>query len=391
MCIKMKPKLIRITTVPMSLKILLKGQLKYMSKYFDLIVVSSNGSDLQEVAKTQGVKTEAIEMSRQITPIKDLVSLCKMILFFIKEKPQIVHTHTPKAGLIGMLAAWITRVPHRLHTVAGLPLMESTGVKRKVLLFVEWLTYGCATHVYPNSLGLKEFISENNLALETKIKVLGNGSSNGIDTNHFKVSDELLKVGKDIRHRYSIKEEQFVFIFVGRIVKDKGIDELLSAFDKLTHKEKDVKLLLVGPFEEALDPISEKSKEILKNNKHIIEAGFQNDVRAFFAISDCLVFPSYREGFPNVVMQAGAMGLPAIVSDINGCNEIIKDGVNGLIVSPKDKDVLYDAMCKVFQDEKFRVSLSKGAREMIVDRYDQKFVWNAIKDEYDLLLRKKDG
>jgi glycosyltransferase involved in cell wall biosynthesis len=360
-----------------------------MNQYFDLTAVSSNGTELKDVKKEQGVKTKAIEMSRQITPIKDLVSLYKMIVFLQKEKPDIVHTHTPKAGLIGMLAALIVRVPHRLHTVAGLPLMESSGLKRKVLMFVERLTYKCATYVYPNSQGLKKFILDNNLVAEKKVKVLGNGSSNGIDTNHFKVTEEILKNADDIRRKYDIKKDQFIFIFVGRIVKDKGINELLSAFDNLTKKEKDIKLLLVGPFEETLDPLSDKSKEILKTNKHIIQAGFQDDVRTFFAVSDCLVFPSYREGFPNVVMQAGAMGLPSIVSDINGCNEIVEDGVNGLIVPPKDKDALYDAMSRVVQDDELKVSLPKVARKMIVDRYDQQFVWDAIKSEYDLLLGEK--
>ena len=385
----MKPKLIRITTVPMSLKILLKGQLKYMNQYFDLIAVSSNGADLQEVAKTQGVKTKAIEISRQITPIKDLVSLYNMVILFKREKPDIVHTHTPKAGLIGILAAYITRVPHRLHTVAGLPLMESTGVKRKVLLFVEWLTYRCATHVYPNSQGLKEFILSNKLIKSNKIKVLGNGSSNGIDTNHFMRTDEVLKDSEDIRTKYNIDKEDFIFIFVGRIVQDKGINELFHAFDKLSKETTNIKLLLIGPFEEDLDPISENSKEVLNNNQNIIEVGFQNDVRPFFAISNCLVFPSYREGFPNVVIQAGAMGLPSIVSDINGCNEIVEDGINGLIVSPKDENILYDAMNKVVKDDELRVLLSKDARRLIVERYDQQFVWNIIKNEYDLLLGEK--
>ena len=159
----MKPKLIRITTVPISLKILLKGQLAYMNQYFNVTVLSSPGKELDEVEKAQGVKTKAIEMSREITPAKDLISLYKMTLFLLKEKPEIVHTHTPKAGIIGMLGACIAGVPHRLHTVAGLPLMESSGMKRKILLFVEWLTYKCATHVYPNSLGLEQFILDNGL------------------------------------------------------------------------------------------------------------------------------------------------------------------------------------------------------------------------------------
>ena len=387
----MKPQLIRITTAPMSLKILLKDQLKYISNNFDLIAVSSDGLDLQDVAKTQGVKTKAIEMSRQITPIKDLVSLYKMVVFLKKEKPQIVHTHTPKAGLIGMLASRITRVPHRLHTVAGMPLMESMGIKRKVLLAVEWLTYKCATKVYPNSLGLEEFIKEQKLTTPQKLKVLGNGSSNGIDTRYFDRIKDVVDEGMELKEKLEIDEKQFVFIFVGRIVKDKGINELLSAFDKLVKTEDDIKLLLIGPFEDDLDPISDESRDILSNNTHIIEAGYQDDVRPYFSISDCLVFPSYREGFPNVVMQAGAMGLPAIVSDINGCNEIVEDGVNGMIVSPKDKSALFDTMNKVVQDGEFRVLLSKDARKLIVERYDQQFVWNAIKSEYDLLLGGKDA
>ena len=277
----MKPKLIRITTVPISLKILLKGQLKYMSQYFDIIAVSSNGKELLDVTKEQGVRTKAINMSRQITPIKDLISLWKMIVFFKKEKPLIVHTHTPKAGLIGMLAAWIVRVPYRLHTVAGIPLMESKGVKRKILLLVEKLTYFCATQVYPNSYGLKEFIINNGITNKNKVKVIGNGSSNGIDTNYFRKTNEIIKQSKFLKEKYNIKNTDFVFIFVGRIVKDKGINELLSAFNKLSQKEKSAKLLLVGAYEENLNPISEEAKNILKNNKNIIEVGFQNDVKPF--------------------------------------------------------------------------------------------------------------
>ena len=382
-------KLIRITTVPISLKLLLKEQLKYMNQFLDVIAVSSAGKELQEVEKSQGVRVQAIEMSREITPLKDLVSLFKMIIFLSKEKTQIVHTHTPKAGLIGMLGAWITRVPHRLHTVAGLPVMESSGIKRKILMFVEWLTYRCATNVYPNSNGLKEFILANKLTESIKLKVLGNGSSNGIDTVYFDKTKEVLKNVDVLKEKYRLTQEDFIYIFIGRIVKDKGINELLSAFDKLCQSEKNVKLLLVGPYEDHLDPISEASRRILKRNKNIIETGYQEDVRSFLAVSDCLVFPSYREGFPNVVMQAGAMGLPSIVSDINGCNEIIQAGVNGLIIPVKDIEALYNSMYMIYQDKQLIARLAQNARKQIADRYDQGFVWNVIKDEYDMLLNGK--
>jgi len=384
----MKNKLIRITTVPISLKLLLKDQLKYMNQFFDVIAVSSYGKEIHEVEVSQGIRTKEIEMSRQITPLKDLLSLYEMIKFLSKEKPEIVHTHTPKAGLIGMLGAWVTRVPHRLHTVAGLPVMESSGMKRKVLMFVEWLTYKCATHVYPNSYGLEEFIITNNLTTNDKLKVLGNGSSNGIDTTYFSKTEDVMENGNKIKGDYKLFDEDFVFIFIGRIVKDKGINELLSAFDNLSKTEKNVKLLLVGPFEDHLDPISYESRDILHNNKNIIEVGFQNDVRPFLAISDCLVFPSYREGFPNVVMQAGSMGLPAIVSDINGCNEIVEHGVNGVIIPVKESEALHESMKKIYSDDKLRDALAQNARNQIVERYDQLFVWQAIKDEYDILLQQ---
>ena len=326
-------------------------------------------------------------MSREITPFKDLVSLFCMVRLLLREKPNIVHTHTPKAGLIGMLGAWLVRVPHRLHTVAGMPLMESRGLKRVILLIVEKLTYACATQVYPNSKGLEKFIIEESLTSVQKLKVLGNGSSNGIDTQHFSRTQELDEQVKKIEQKYTILKGDFVFVFVGRIVADKGINELLNAFDKLSTEHKNVKLLLVGSFEEKLDPLVSKSKEIMKHNENILHVGFQEDVRAFFATSQCLVFPSYREGFPNVVMQAGSMGLPSIVSDINGCNEIIQEKQNGIIIPPKDTNALYKAMKILLTDTALTISLAKNSREMIVKNYEQEFVWQCIKDEYDKVIQ----
>ena len=382
----MKLKLIRMTTVPISLKVLLRGQLRYMKSYFDVVGVSSGGRELDEVAKDEGIRTIRLEMSREMTPVKDIISLLKMIYLISREKPDIVHTHTPKAGIVGMLAAWLMRVPHRLHTVAGLPLVEHDGIKKKILLLVEKATYFCATRVYPNSHGLKEIILENRLASRKKVKVIGNGSSNGIDVEYFKLTPEIEDEAKSLRSKYGIADNDFVFIFVGRITKDKGIEELLSAFVSLAKEMGKVRLLLVGNFEHSLDPISEKSKAILDSDDRILEMGFQHDVRPFFAMSDCLVFPSYREGFPNVVLQAGAMGLPAIVSDINGCNEIVENAINGLIIPPKNPNALYEAMVKMMVDETLRKRMSTNARDMIVKRYEQKLFWQMIKKEYDLIL-----
>lgn len=411
----MKTKLIRLTTVPLSLKVLLKGQHQFMSsKGFEVIGVSSAGVELDEVKETEGILVVAIEMSRQITPLADLKSLWETYKFFKKEKPQIVHTHTPKAGIVGMLAAKLAGVPIRLHTVAGLPLMEASGTKRKVLDFVEKLTYSSATKVYPNSKGLYDFILKEKLTTNTKLKVIANGSSNGINTDHFSPNQITEEIQLDLNNKLGISSNDFVFIFVGRLVGDKGINELVQAFKELENKnqipetgsqESDFysnpkilvsslqslvpKLLLVGPLESELDPLKEETLQEINNNQNIIAVGFQKDVRPYFAIANALVFPSYREGFPNVVMQAGAMALPSIVSNINGCNEIIIEGQNGTIIPVKDAEAIKVAMQKLLEDNTYFEKLKLNARPMIQSRYEQSVVWNALFEEYKKLLKFK--
>ena len=385
-------KLIRITTVPISFKVLLKGQLRFMaSNGFDVKGVSSEGEELREIHENEGIVMEAINMSRKITPFQDLKSLWEMWNFLRKEKPQIVHTHTPKAGIIGMLAARLAGVPYRLHTVAGLPLIEATGTKRKILNFVEKLTYSSATRVYPNSKGLYDFILQNNFTQSNKLKIIANGSSNGINTAFFSPAQvsEIEKVA--LREKLNIQPDDFVFVFVGRIVSDKGINELIKAFSQLQTAENNeqigIKLLLVGGLESDLDPLNPETLAEINQNRDIISVGFQQDVRPFFAISDALAFPSYREGFPNVVMQAGAMGLPSIVSDINGCNEIIVEGENGLIIPSKNVEKLKEKMLTLARDKNLYIKLKENSRRMIENRYEQSVVWKALLEEYEGLLQ----
>lgn len=431
-------KLLRITTVPVSLKLLLKGQHRFMSDNgFEVVGVSSQGPELQDVTDDEGIRTVALEMTRTISPLNDIKALWNFYKLCKKEKPNIVHSHTPKAGIVGMLGARLAGVPIRLHTVAGLPLMEATGAKRKILDFVEKLTYACATKVYPNSKGLYDFIVEHKYTSTEKLKVIGQGSSNGIDTNHFspnQISDEQ----KDhLRNQLGIKKDDFVFIFVGRLVSDKGINELVEAFQRLETRDQESetrdqeleirdqeseirdqeleirgqeieifsgssrdlqvsspdlqvsKLLLVGPLESDLDPLKAETLAEIESNPNIISVGYQKDVRPYFAISDCLAFPSYREGFPNVVMQAGAMGLPSIVSDINGCNEIIVEGKNGTIIPVKNSEAIKSAMEKMRKDEDYFRQLKANARPMIECRYEQKVVWEALLEEYRNQVKSK--
>ncbi|MEO5777869.1 MAG: glycosyltransferase family 4 protein [Flavobacterium sp.] len=377
-----KQKLIRITTIPISLDKLLSNQLQFMNAYYEVIAVAADKDYLEKMGAREKVSTFHLEMSREITPISDFLAVVKLYFFLRKEKPFIVHTHTPKAGIVGMLASKLAGVPHRLHTVAGLPLLEATGFKRKLLDFVEKLTYTCATKVYPNSHGLLDIITKNKYCPIIKLKVIANGSSNGINTVYFNPALFSETQNLELKKQLDIATSDFVFIFIGRLVADKGINEMVAAFKTVNEKYPNAKLLLVGDYENHLDPLLPLTLEQIQTNDSIITAGFQSDVRPYLSIADALIFPSYREGFPNVVMQAGAMDLPAIVSNINGCNEIIVEAENGTIIPVKNTSAIIEKMELLLTDENYFKKLKSNAREMIVSRYEQKLVWEAILKEY---------
>jgi glycosyltransferase involved in cell wall biosynthesis len=356
-----------------------------MNQYYDVEAISSDVEGLKKVSDLQGVKVYCIEMTRRITPLLDIISLWKLYQYFKKEKPFIVHTHTPKAGALGMIAAKLAGVPHRLHTVAGMPLLETKGAKRKLLNLVEKITYSCATFIYPNSNGLKKIIIQENFCLPNKLKVLENGSSNGINTSYFNPELYTEEEKQIFRMTLGFTKEDFIFIFVGRLVGDKGVNELVGAFKNLEKRNElgsKFKLILAGSFETNLDLLKLQTLQEIDSNENILYVGFQNEIRKFFAISDCLVLPSYREGFPNVVLQAGSMGLPSIVTNINGNNEIITNGENGMIIPAKDETSLYQAMQNLFTDVSLRTYMCQNARKMIVNRFEQTKIWEAILAEY---------
>jgi len=381
----MKSKLIRITTVPLSLEKLLEGQLSFMKQFFEVTAVSSEKEQLLTFGKQEGVTTFYLPLTRKITPFKDIRSVWRLYRFLKRETPQIVHTHTPKAGIVGMMAAYLAKVPFRLHTVAGLPLMEATGLKRVVLNAVERWTYRFSTRVYSNSKGLYDIILAEKLISKNKLKIIGNGSSNGIDANYFSKKHFSEEEITNKKIELGISENEFVFVFVGRIVKDKGINEMVAVFTKLQNSHPKISLVLVGPLESDLNPISSKTTKEISVNSKIFWTGYQNDVRLFLAIGNVFVFPSYREGFPNVVMQAGAMDLPAIVSDINGCNEIIHQHENGIIIPRKNETALFDAMEKLLIDKKLYNTLKQKSRSMILNRYNRQDMWQSILNEYRIL------
>lgn len=377
-------KVIRASTIPDSLDTFCRGMLKELSEKYEVVGLSSPGAALERVAEREGVRTIAVPMERHISITKDVVSLWRLIRVFHKEKPTMVHSMTPKAGLLCMLAAWITKVPVRVHTFTGLVFPTSTGLKRKVLMTTDWLTCACATHVIPEGEGVKNDLINNGIT-KKPLKVLGYGNVMGVDMEKYSRRPKVMDKAKVIRKKV------FTFLYVGRIVKDKGINELCEAFNKLSGLT-EARLIFVGPYEDCLDPISEKSREIIANNPNIESVGgkFGDELLAYYAACDCFVFPSYREGFPNTVLEAGAMGLPSIVTDINGSREIIKQGENGVIIPSQNAEALFDAMINIMRDKVSRERMAGNARKMIADRFEQRFVRKCLYDFYNEVLEQYD-
>lgn len=374
-------KVIRTSTVALSLDFLLKGQLKFLSSDYEIIALSGKDDHLMEVEIRENVRTIDVKMQRQISPFQDLISLFRLYITFRKEKPFIVHSITPKAGLLSMTAAYFAHVPIRVHTFTGLIFPAKTGFMQKVLILMDKVLCRFATHIYPEGQGVRNDLLKYGITRKP-LKILANGGVNGIDTSYFSRDHFSDSDSAALKTSLGISSTDFVFIFVGRLVGDKGINELVRAFAELSSEEKEIKLLLVGPIETDLDPLEASTLNEIETNPNIISAGFQNEVRQYFAISNVLIFPSYREGFPNVVMQAGAMELPAIVTNINGCNEIISNGENGIIIPVKDDRAVLGAMREVYHNKNLYQQLRQNARPMIADRYEQAKVWQAILDEY---------
>lgn len=378
-----RTKIIRTSTVPTSLDVFCKGLLRELQEKegYEIVAVSSSGAALQAIAVREGVRTLAVDMKRHISPVNDLVSLWRLVRVFRRENPTMVHSITPKAGLLSMMAAWICRVPVRLHTFTGLVFPTATGIKQRILIFTDKLTCACATHIVPEGEGVKNDLMRFGIT-KKPLKVLGYGNVRGIDLNYYNATLPDVKAAADKIRR----DDKFTFIFIGRLVRDKGINELVDAFIRLNSQWPNTRLLLVGPYEENLDPLSPETLSAINKNEAIQCVGSQNDVRPWLAASDVFVFPSYREGFPNVVIEAGAMGLPSIVTDINGSREIIEDRKNGRIIPSHDAKALLEAMNELLINQEKVKFMAANARLMIASRFEQCFVRQCLKDYYSEIL-----
>lgn len=372
-----KNKIIRAVTVPQSLGFCREVMIKMRAMGYEMVAVTSPGPELDELRDKDGFHCVAVPMERHISIVNDLKSLMRMISVFRKEKPQMVHSMTPKAGMICMVAAWLTRVPVRIHTFTGLVWPTATGLKRKILMMTDWLTCACATHVIPEGQGVLNDLKNGGIT-KKPMKVLGYGNVRGVDMERFSPA----------RFKATKNPDVFTFVFVGRIVSDKGINELVEAFVKLHDKHKNTRLVLVGKYEHELDPVSDKTRKLIDTNEGIVACGpkYGDDLLQMYVDADCFVMPSYREGFPNTVLEAGAMGLPSIVTDINGSREIIENEKNGLIVPSKNANALYDAMERMLTDDKAREIMKSNARQIIESRFEKNFVQKCQIEFYKRIL-----
>lgn len=378
--------ILRVVTSPGTFG-LIKGQLRFLKEHgYEVIGVSGGPIERSKKAsKDEGIRTIVVpDLVRPISISHDIKAIFELIRVIRKEQPDIVHTNTPKGSLLGMMAAWWCRVPHRIYLVTGLRFETATGTFRWLLKTMERITCACATKVIPEGEGVKKTLIREQIT-KKPLQKIHNGNINGIDLEYFSRTPEIQATAQELRDQIG---GDFIFVFVGRIVRDKGIIELVDAFERLNQEHHSCRLLLVGSPEPELDPLPEPTSKKLESNPNIYQAGWQTDVRPWLVASDAFAFGSYREGFPNVVLQAGAMGLPSVASDINGCNEIIIEGQNGYIVPKQDSEALYQGMKKLYEDRAKTKEISEVAREMIANRYKQEDVWQATLEMYQSLIKE---
>ena len=408
-----RKKIVRVTTADISLNSLLKGQLNFLNQYFEVIGVAKDTGVLKVVSEREGIRVVDAPLERPISLVKDIKGLWFLYRLFRKEKPWCVHTNTPKGSLLAMIAAWFACVPHRVYTVTGLRYQGAHGLLRMILKTMERLSCLFATNVIPEGQGVLQCLKRDNITKKS-LQVIHYGNINGKDTEFFsrdntiqtaslKLADKHIflrnlsekEARSLVRSELGFSNNDFIFVFIGRLVNDKGLGELADALRKLEDEKLEIKLLLIGEIDGEDDALAKDKLNYLMQSKNIKYIGVQSDIRPYLMASDVLVFPSYREGFPNVPLEAGALGLPAIVTNINGSNEIIEDGVNGKIIqAPLDNkgvrvnDItieLYTMMKWFYYHPEEVKRMGENARPIICERYEQHNVWKALLEYYKQL------
>ena len=380
-------RVVAITTVPVSLWCFFPGLFRYLTaRGWDVHVVSSPGEHLDRVAKRDPVQAHALSMTRRISPLADFVALLRLLILLLRLRPQIVHAHTPKASLLGMTAAWLLRVPVRIYHLHGLRLATSTGWKLRLLSAVERLTCRMATQVLAVSPSLRDAAVELGICRASKIKVLGHGSINGVDAlGRFSPANIAPGSRDRIRRQNGIEPGATVVGFLGRLVPDKGLCELVEAFERCAEKYPAAHLLLVGPHE-AKTALPASLTRKVEDHPRISCVGETVDPPPYLAAMDLVVLPSYREGFGLSLLEAAALGLPTVASDIPGCRDAVADTLTGSLVPARDAVALEGAISTYLADQEMCRRHGAAGRQRAIQLFAPHKLWQALDVEYTQLV-----
>jgi glycosyltransferase involved in cell wall biosynthesis len=369
---------------------LLQGQLQYLQERgFDVLIISPAGKQLDDVARIEGVRAIELTMARKIAPLSDLVSLFSLCRITRAIRPLVTNVSTPKAGLLGGFAAWVNRVPCRFYTLRGLRFETTTGLKRRLLVFAERLACCFAHRVICVSKSVRENAIASGLTSPERTVVFRSGSSNGVDASRFAPTPEVIKRAAMLRSELGIPPQAPVVGFVGRLTRDKGIPELTEAFLQLGDQFPDLRLLLLGPFEDE-DPLPAETRRCLETHGHVIFAGLVEDTAAYYALMDVFILPSHREGLPNAVLEAQAAGIPVVAARATGVVDAVVDGETGLLFPVGDAAALTEAVARLLSDKALASKLAHAGQERIKREFRQEQIWEALYQEYVRFLQIND-
>ncbi len=380
------PRLVFIVTVPVTADVLLRGQLTYLrERGYDITVISSPGPELERVERRESVRTVAIPMSREMSPAHDAMALRAVYQALQSLEPDVVNASTPKAGLLGMIAARALRVPVRVYQLRGLRLETERGMRRRILAGTERIAAACAHRVICNSESLRDRFVAAGFGSAHKCVVLGAGSSNGVDVSRFEREHWRVQANQ-IRQQLGIASSAFVIGFVGRPVADKGIGELIATFERVvaTHPETHLVLVGAGWADEHLSP--QLARAVRRANVHVIPR--LDEPAPYYAVMDVLAFPSYREGLPNVPLEAAASGVPTVGFNATGVRDVVEHGRTGLLVEIGDFKALADALQTYIRDPALLRQHGSAARDRVTSNFAREIVWQRWSDEYDALLNQ---
>jgi glycosyltransferase involved in cell wall biosynthesis len=382
----MNPGLTHITTVPETLACL-RGQLDYMkARGLGMRAVTAPGPDLERFATEFDIEIDPVPMAREITPLADIAAVAAIRRVLRRHRPTIVHAHTPKGGLLGLAAASAAGVPVRIYHMRGLLFPTASGGKRALFRWTERLSCTLAHRVFAVSESLRALAVDARLCDPSKITVLGHGSGNGVDAAGRFDPDALGEnVRRRTRSRLGIADDELLVGFVGRLVRDKGVVELMEAWQAIHACRRDVHLLVIGTFEQR-DAIPTATARLLGTDPrvHVVENTF--DMPAWYAGMDLVVLPTYREGFPNVLLEAAAMRLPVVATHVVGCVDAVQDGVTGILVPPRDAAALIRAIGTYLDRATLRRGHGAAARARVLAEFRPETIWQALYAEYARLL-----